>query len=499
MNDFVFEDIAVGASRRNVSLGLFATKSVFTKGCIGIYDTEAYGRCMYIDDSLQLSEKHEVMYHESLAHIAMMQTQNVKRVLIIGGGDGGTLREVLKYKSKRALEKVVLCEINQDVCEASVLHLPFTGMTESLKSGIVDVEYQDGADYIEECEKFDVILVDCGDPVGDASVLYTDEFLRKCHAKLNPDGVFGIQGSNVYVQEDFVRQLRYSLSRLFKYTQYAYVPMPSYPTGGIGFYFARDLPIEHKQPDVEVHYCDATNMQASFLMRPPSFTRNRRSDAFVRYCEKFYDWRKHLNDEELSYVEKCFEFEGEPFQNSMFACAAARTHVCLHNSPCTIHGLRMGSWHHGEKLQGYIEAVLRSRKIDSKEPIHAFEWLNVDDGEPSASTITLTTQKDVKNCYPGFSAFLEDGNYFDECLLRCAYLEGEEQLSLDVFDLSGRYTISEFGYFARATRLSQSTLIDGSFEKVLEDVYRAGLRPVLGRWVSRNNHQFEVELSCRIS
>jgi spermidine synthase len=148
-----------------------------------------WGKVMYLDDVLMCTERDEFVYHEMLCHVPMMAHPNPKRVLIIGGGDGGSARELMKHKG---LEKCVMVDIDGMVVEECRKHMP------SLNNGAFeDPRLQliigDGIDYVKKApdNSFDVIVVDSTDPFPDTcgAVLFTKEFYENCYRVLSRDGV----------------------------------------------------------------------------------------------------------------------------------------------------------------------------------------------------------------------------------------------------------------------------------------------------------------------
>jgi len=170
----------------NVFIGFKIKKKIFEKKSkyqkITIYDSIELGKILFLDDTVMLTQRDEFMYHEMLVHPAMGLLKSPKKILIIGGGDGGTLREVLKYPVKKA----TLVEIDKDVIEISKQYLPFTG--KSFKDKRANIVIGDGAKFVTGTdEKFDAIFVDSADPVGASAVLFSEKFIKdfkKKHKKV---------------------------------------------------------------------------------------------------------------------------------------------------------------------------------------------------------------------------------------------------------------------------------------------------------------------------
>ncbi len=171
---------------------LFNDKSAFQK--VTIIDTEALGKALLIDDLWMCAQEEEATYHEMITHVPMQSMANVKRVLIIGGGDGGTAREVLKYPS---VEHIDLVEIDAMVVDACKRYLP------EMAGGAWDdprlfVHIADGVSWVKDASNgiYDVILVDGSDPVGPAVGLFNADFYRACYERLADDGVLVTQAES---------------------------------------------------------------------------------------------------------------------------------------------------------------------------------------------------------------------------------------------------------------------------------------------------------------
>jgi spermidine synthase len=191
-------------------------------------DTVEYGKMLLLDGIVQTTEKDEFVYHEMMTHVGMFSCSNPEHVLIIGGGDGGILREVLKHSS---VKKAVMVEIDQKVIDFSKQHLPgiSNGAFDSDKAeGVI----ADGAEFVKTSgEKFDVIIVDSPDPVGPAKVLFTKEFYENIAKCLNEDGIVIRQSGSSFMQADELSASYKVLSSIFKYnTPYVY-SVPTYVGG----------------------------------------------------------------------------------------------------------------------------------------------------------------------------------------------------------------------------------------------------------------------------
>jgi spermidine synthase len=158
-----------------------------------LFENQAYGKVLLLDDAFQLTSEDEFIYHEMMAHVPLLAHGAAADVLIIGGGDGGLAEEVLKH---RGVARLVQVEIDPSVVEFSRRHLPEVsrGAFDDPRMKLV---IADGFAFAGETqERFDVVLVDSTDPVGPAEILYTEEFHRRCKRCLTPGGILVTQSGN---------------------------------------------------------------------------------------------------------------------------------------------------------------------------------------------------------------------------------------------------------------------------------------------------------------
>lgn len=207
---------------------LFNKKSPFQT--VRVYDTEAYGKMLTIDNMIMCTERDEAHYHEMICHQAMQTHPNPKNILVIGGGDGGTIREVLKYSS---VEKVTMVEIDEVVVEASKQFLP--NIASQFGNAKLDLKIADGIDYVEKSPdaKYDVIIVDGSDPEGPAKGLFSENFWKNCHRCLKADGVVVTQGESPMFHQNAFVELNQCLKRIFgqKNVHTSLFHATSYPSG----------------------------------------------------------------------------------------------------------------------------------------------------------------------------------------------------------------------------------------------------------------------------
>jgi spermidine synthase len=169
-----------------------------------------------------------------IAHIPLFAHPDPKRVLVIGGGDGGVLREIARHK---CVEEITLCEIDGDVIDVSKKYLP--SLAKGYDDPRVTVKIMDGAKFMGENKaSFDVIITDSSDPVGPASVLFETPFYNAMYACLREGGIVCTQGECIWLHLDLVAPLVTSIKQSYSSVEYAYTSIPSYPSGQIGFIVA---------------------------------------------------------------------------------------------------------------------------------------------------------------------------------------------------------------------------------------------------------------------
>ncbi len=210
-----------------------------------IFETLEFGRVMMLDGVVQLSTKDEFVYHEMMAHMPLFAHGRAKRALIVGGGDGGVLREALKHPE---LKQVTLCEIDRGVIDLCREHFPeiSAGAYDDPRTRIV---IADGTKFVAETdERFDVIMVDSTDPIGPGAVLFTKEFYTDCARALAPGGVLVTQNGLPFLQAGELEQSVGYFRDLFK-DSYAYLATtPSYFGGPMSYGWATNNPkLRHRK------------------------------------------------------------------------------------------------------------------------------------------------------------------------------------------------------------------------------------------------------------
>jgi len=218
----------------------FSVKKVLYSGrsrfqTIEIIRSRDYGRVLFLDGLVQTTERDEFYYHEMLVHPALASHPKPERVLVIGGGDGGALREVLKHPVKKA----TLVEIDGQVIDACRSHFPW--LRAVFRDPRAELVVADGNVFIERTrEKFDVIIVDSSDPVGPSTVLHQEAFYRKLKARLRPGGTIAAQAGSLMLHLDSHARKSVFLRRIFRHAGLYLGPVPTYPVGMWCYNFLSD-------------------------------------------------------------------------------------------------------------------------------------------------------------------------------------------------------------------------------------------------------------------
>jgi spermidine synthase len=236
----------------DIRLGLKTTRTLWTGESefqkIAIIETERFGKALLLDDAWMTAEGEEKTYHEMIVHPAMATAANPKRVLIIGGGDGGTAREVLRHTG---VEHVDMVEIDGVLIEACKEHLPEIGT--AWNDPRLNVIVSDGLDYLKTYDgpQYDVILVDGCDPVGPAVVLFEEPFYRDAKRCLAEGGVFVTQSQDPHLSHDVHVQVVKRLRDVFGTAHPYYAGVMLYPGNTWSWTWATAGDLDHLAPNLE--------------------------------------------------------------------------------------------------------------------------------------------------------------------------------------------------------------------------------------------------------
>lgn len=192
-----------------------------------IFENDFFGRVMLLDGVTQTTDKDEFVYHEMISHVPIFAHGNAKNVLIIGGGDGGVLREVLRHKDVTC----TMVEIDASVVEMSKKYFPehSDGAFEDPRCNLV---IADGLKFVKETDdRFDVVIVDSTDPIGPGEVLFTSEFYKDCEGILTEGGILVTQNGVPFFQGDEVATTQSRMAPHFKDMGFYVVAVPTYIGG----------------------------------------------------------------------------------------------------------------------------------------------------------------------------------------------------------------------------------------------------------------------------
>lgn len=235
-------------------------------------ETEFFGNAMILDGIIQMTERDNMGYHEMIVHVPMLAVDNPKRVLIVGGGDGGSLQQVLRYPS---LKEVVICELDQRVVDLSREHFS-ASFGDPWLDPRAKLLIRDAFGYLEENPgQFDVIISDTTDPIGMAERLFSDEFYKLVVRALAPGGAAATQCEQPFFDTELIKTIYKSAKTLTKNPAYFYANIPTYPGGGIGFMYVSNTTWENglnkPYPPGKNNYINPEIHKAAFAL--PEFFR----------------------------------------------------------------------------------------------------------------------------------------------------------------------------------------------------------------------------------
>jgi spermidine synthase len=223
-------------TRYRIKAVLYDEKSEFQH--IQLVDTHEYGKMLLLDGIVQTSERDEFFYHEMMVHVPMLSHPNPKQVLIIGGGDGGVLREVLRHPH---VEKAAMVEIDANGVDFSKKYLPSIN-NGAFKDKRTKLVFADGADYVEKTnDTYDVVIVDSPDPIGPAQVLFSEKFYFHVHRILNSNGIMVRQTGSLQLQADEQKQAYTLLKNIFACVAFYVYSVPTYVGGLFSSVFCSEI------------------------------------------------------------------------------------------------------------------------------------------------------------------------------------------------------------------------------------------------------------------
>lgn len=219
------------ALKVRITKSLEKIKSEFQE--IEVVESESFGKVLLIDGVIMLTEADEFCYHEMITHVPLCVHPKAQNVLVIGGGDGGAIREILKHDNIKEIE---ICEIDKKVIKVSKRHFPNLG--NSFDDPKVKIFCEDGNKFIRKRKnEYDLIVVDSSDPIGPAEVLFRKEFYEAMYQALKDDGIVVTQAESFFYHQKIIKSLFSFIKDIYPISEYYYTLVPTYPSGMIGFTF----------------------------------------------------------------------------------------------------------------------------------------------------------------------------------------------------------------------------------------------------------------------
>lgn len=228
---------------------------------LDVFETAQWGRMLTLDGLVMTTDRDEFVYHEMITHVPLFTHPHPEYVAVVGGGDGGAIREILKHQS---VKRATLIEIDGRVIEAGKEYFP--AISAGLADPRVEIRVEDGIKHIAEAKnRYDVIIVDSTDPIGPAVGLFAEEFYRNVFAALREDGLFVAQSESPFYHADLIRNTFATVRGIFPVTRLYLAAVPTYPSGLWSFTVGskkydpaavnadRELPFETKYYTPELH------------------------------------------------------------------------------------------------------------------------------------------------------------------------------------------------------------------------------------------------------
>jgi len=216
----------------NVGITCKITKTLHTETTpfqeLAVIDTLQFGRMLVLDGMVQTTVVDEFVYHEMITHVALNTHPNPEKVMIIGGGDGGAIREIVKNPK---VKKAVLVEIDERVIEVSKQYLPeiAVALTDNPK---VEVRVEDGIKHVKEHKgEYDIIIIDSTEPVGPAVELFSEDFYKNVYESLKEDGIMVAQTESPFYNREIIKNSFTRIGKHFPLTKLYFATIPTYPSG----------------------------------------------------------------------------------------------------------------------------------------------------------------------------------------------------------------------------------------------------------------------------
>lgn len=249
---------------------LYSKKSYYQE--IDVFDTYEFGRVLVLDGFIMLTEKDEFIYHEMVTAVPMAVNPEIKKVLVIGAGDGGTIRELCRYNT---IEKIDMVEIDEQVVNVCKEYLPQTAC--AFDDPRLTLYIEDGLKFVRRKEnEYDLIIVDSTDPFGPGEGLFTREFYGNCYKALKEDGIMVNQHESPFYEEDALacQRAHRNITESFPISRIYQAHIPTYPSGHWLFGFAskkyhplRNLDEKRwNERGIKTHYYTTTLHKGAFYL-----------------------------------------------------------------------------------------------------------------------------------------------------------------------------------------------------------------------------------------
>lgn len=214
---------------------LFSDKSKFQQ--VDVFESKELGKFLTLDGLMMVNYKDEFIYHDMIVHVPMATNMNIKNVLVIGGGDGGTVRELTRYPK---IEKIDMVEIDKMVVDVSKQYIDICAC--KLEDNRVNLYYEDGVNFVKDSKNksYDLIIVDSTDPIGPGEGLFSVDFYKDCYRILGDDGILVNQNESPYFEFNAkeMKRANEKIRGLFPITKVYQAHIPTYPSGHWLFGFA---------------------------------------------------------------------------------------------------------------------------------------------------------------------------------------------------------------------------------------------------------------------
>eukprot|EP00761_Pharyngomonas_kirbyi_P014217 gb/GECH01014247.1/.p1 GENE.gb/GECH01014247.1/~~gb/GECH01014247.1/.p1 ORF type:complete len:305 (+),score=68.93 gb/GECH01014247.1/:1-915(+) len=242
-----------------------------------VFRSKSYGNVLVLDGAIQITERDEFAYQELITHLPVMvhrmnenkekeessssnskSKSSSRKALVIGGGDGGVLRELSRHS---CFDEIHLCEIDKMVPEMSKKYFPQVCV--GFEDPRVQLHFMDGFQFLDEHRgEFDIIITDASDPEGPAEALFEEKFYSKCKDALKDDGVLCTQAESIWLHLDLIRDMSQFVKRLFPSFGYAFGSTPTYPSGTIGFFVcSKEEGVDVQTPQRKLDDCIAEQLK----------------------------------------------------------------------------------------------------------------------------------------------------------------------------------------------------------------------------------------------